>query len=507
MTTRPGAPAAVRADDWGWRYSGRRSWAARGLTLRVEPGERVLLLGASGAGKSTLLAGLAGVLGGDDDGEAEGALTVAGSRPSAARGTTGLLLQDPESQIVLARVGDDVAFGCENIGLPRDQIWPRVGWALASVGLDLPLDRPTSQLSGGQKQRLALAGLLAMQPGLLLLDEPTANLDPEAAVEVRDAVGAVLRATGATAIVVEHRVDLWREIVDRVVVLDPDGGVLADGPPDAVLADPSGELARAGVWLTGAGEATPPLIEPGERLLTARGLVFGRGPAITGQRRWGRSRRAARRATGIALPHHVDLDLAEGSALALTGRNGSGKSTLALTLGGLLPVFGGTLEAHSALAGQASVRPAEWASRELLTRIGSVFQDPEHQFLTSRVRDELAAGPRALRLPASEVEERVDALLAGLFLTELADANPFTLSGGQKRRLSVGTALATRPRLLLLDEPTFGQDANTWRSLVDLIVGLRAEGHAIVAATHDDAFIAAVGAAELRLASPAEVSA
>src|SRR5690606_38978479 len=196
--------ARVAARGWGWRYATRRAWAARGLNLDIAPGERILLTGHSGTGKSTLLHALAGVLGGDDEGEQEGALEIDGRDPRAARGLAGLVLQDPDTQAVMHRVGDDVAFGCENLGVPRDEIWGRVREALDLVGLDVPLDRSTSALSGGQKQRLALAGALAMRPGLLLLDEPTANLDPDGVVEVRDAVARVAAETGATLVVVEH---------------------------------------------------------------------------------------------------------------------------------------------------------------------------------------------------------------------------------------------------------------------------------------------------------------
>ncbi|UAJ81192.1 ABC transporter ATP-binding protein [Leifsonia sp. ZF2019] len=498
-------PAAVRVGGWGWRYSGRSAWAVRDLALTIEPGERVLLLGASGAGKSTVLAGLAGVLGGDDDGESEGLMEVDGRQPARARGTTGLLLQDPDAQVILARVGDDVAFACENLGVPREQIWPRVRAALAAVGLTVPLDHPTSQLSGGQKQRLALAGLLAMRPGLLLLDEPTANLDPDGVHEVRDAVAAALDATGATLVVVEHRVAVWRDLVDRVIVLAADGGVLADGHPDAVLADAGSTLRSAGVWLPDDIVPKAPTVTLGEALLTARELAFGRGPAVARRRRRRRSER--RSPSVVALPERVSVDLAEGSAIALTGRNGAGKSTLALTLGGLLPVLGGALRAEPALAAGAGAAPEGWRSRDLLTRIGSVFQNPEHQLVASTVRDELAAGPRALGLTEREIRDRVDDLLDRLALSAVADANPFTLSGGQKRRLSVGTALATRPRLLVLDEPTFGQDANTWRGLVRTIAELRGSGHSIVTATHDTEFIAAIGATDLPLGSAREVAA
>lgn len=235
-------PLAVEARGWGWRHASRIAWALRDVSLRIEEGERVLLLGASGAGKSTLLHGLAGVLGGDEEGEAEGALLIGGVPASLARGQAGLVLQDPDSQVILARVGDDVAFGCENLGIPRDEIWRRVGSALDAVGLDVPLDRPTKALSGGQKQRLALAGSLAMRPGLLLLDEPTANLDPEGVIEVRDAVERMLQTQRTTLIVVEHRLDVWLPLIDRVIVIG-EGGVIADGQPSRVLADEGARLA------------------------------------------------------------------------------------------------------------------------------------------------------------------------------------------------------------------------------------------------------------------------
>ena len=270
-----------------------------------------------------------------------------------------------------------------------------------------------------------------------------------------------------------------------------------------MLADASSTLRSAGVWLPEETVPAPEAVTPGAALLTARDLAFGRGPAVARRRR----RSARRTPIGSALPERVSLDLAEGSALALTGRNGAGKSTLALTLGGLLPVLGGTLRAEAALAGDADPHPEAWRSRELLTRIGSVFQNPEHQLVASRVRDELAAGPRALGLPEAEIAARVDDLLDRLALSAVADANPFTLSGGQKRRLSVGTALATRPRMLVLDEPTFGQDANTWRGMVRTIAELRAAGHAIVTATHDAEFVTAIGAITLELGAGREVAA
>jgi energy-coupling factor transport system ATP-binding protein len=413
----------------------------------------VLLLGASGSGKSTLLRALAGVLG-DDEGEAHGSLSVAGQ--------AGLVLQNPDSQIVMSRIGDEVAFGCENLAVPRDEIWPRVRAALEAVGLDLPLDHPTSALSGGQKQRLAIAAVLAMRPGILLLDEPTANLDAAGVTEVRDAVGRALAGRDSSLVVVEHRVEVWAPVVDRVVVLSPHG-VIADGDPAAVLRERGPELAAAGIWVPGRTPPAPTRHRPAPVIAeTAAGLTVGRDTTAV--------------LTGL------DLTVSGGEVLAVTGPNGSGKSTLALTLAGLLPPLAGRLDAF----GRGS--PHRWRSRDLLPLIGSVFQNPEHQFVASTVRAELEVGPHALKQPP----DRVDELLERLRLTALERANPFTLSGGEQRRLSVATALATSPRMLMLDEPTFGQDLVTWAELVALIAELADAGTAVVAATHDAEFAAAL---------------
>jgi len=486
----PGAPggvpggSAVQARGWGWRHATRSSWAVEGLDLCIEPGERVLLLGASGAGKSTLMHALAGVLGGDEEGESAGELSVDGAAPESARGRVGLVLQDPDSQVVLARVGDDVAFGCENLGVPRDEIWTRVADALDAVGLDLPLRHPTSELSGGQKQRLALAGVLAMRPGLLLLDEPTANLDPGGVVEVRDAVERVLARTGATLVVVEHRVEVWWKLVDRVVVLAPGGGVLADGTPDEVLAREGAALAASGVWVPGHTPEPP---------------VRRRHGAIEHVRTDGL---AVARREGAVLHSGIDLRVRSGRCLAITGPNGAGKSTTGLTIAGLIRPAAGEVVA-AGLAGALGTAPASWKSRELVSRIGTVFQDPEHQFVAATVREELAVGARAIGLDEAETAARIGGLLDRLRLRHLADANPFTLSGGEKRRLSVATVLVTRPALLVLDEPTFGQDARTWRELVAFLAELLDSGSSIVMVTHDADLVAALADEEFRMGPPA----
>ena len=477
-------PARITAAGWGWRYGGRRAPAVRDVSFAIEPGQRVLLLGASGAGKSTLLAGMAGLLGGADEGEETGSLLIDGERAEAHRGRVGLVLQDPDSGVVLSKVGDDVAFGCENLGVPASEIPSRVAEALDAVGLDVPLARATKALSGGQKQRLALAGVLAMRPGVLLLDEPTANLDPDGVREVRDAVERAVRETGATLVVIEHRTAVWADLMDRVIVVGADGGLLADGSPAEVFARHGAALAAVGVWVPGHPVG---LRVPGAARGDARAAVAASALSIS------RDRRTIVRAG-------LDLAVPREAATVITGPNGAGKSTLALTLAGLLPEAAGRVEAAPELAGRSGRRPSKWTSRELLTRIGTVFQEPEHQFLASTVRDELAIGPRSRGVDPAAVDEIVGELLEALRRFGVDEL--FTLSGGQKRRLSVATVLADAPPVIVLDEPTFGQDRRGWIELVQLLQSEIAAGTTVVAVTHDEDVLRHLGGHRIELGAP-----
>ena len=462
----------MEARGWGLRHAGRRDWALRGVDFAIEPGERVLLLGPSGSGKSTLLAALAGLIDAGGGAEVEGRLLVDGLEPRAARDRTGLLFQDPEAQIIMGRAGDDVAFGLENRCVPTESIWSRVDAALAAVEFAYDRERSTSALSGGEQQRLALAGTLALRPGLLMLDEPTANLDPENAAEVREVLDRVLARTGATLLLVEHRVEEAAGLVDRVIVLEA-GRVVADGPPGTVFRERGTELADAGVWVPDRPPAAPsPRDRPPSETLVLAELATFRYPG-----------------TVLDAVGPVDLAVRSSEALAIVGPNGSGKSTLALMLAGLVSPRTGIVVAGEALAAGHGHEPiARWPARDLARHIGTVFQDPEHQFLTGSVRDELLLGPRRTGLDGAAAARRADELLERLGLQRLAKANPFTLSGGEKRRLSVATALATAPALLVLDEPTFGQDRRTWAELLGLLAAMRDAGRGICFVTHDRAF-------------------
>ena len=530
----PYRPAALELRGWGYRHAYRNHFAVRDLSLSIPAGQRVLLLGASGIGKSTILEGVAGLLGDhapqsgqdqvedDEGGVTQGQVLIDGNPAISSRGRVGLVLQDPDAQAIFQRLGDNVAFGPENMGLPREQIWPRVRKAMAEVGLaDLQLTRPTMHLSGGQMQRLALAGALAMQPGLLLLDEPTANLDPVGVEQIVDAVRKVLDRQGSTMILVEHRAGPWMDMIDRVIVLglgEVEGGtegsgaaayrktvIMADGSPQEVFTDPGLDLAALGIWVPeayrSAKDSLPALGQdrsrPGQSdigqdehpvLLAAQDLAVGRQDK--------------------AVAEHIDLEFRAGQVTALVGVNGAGKSTLAMTLAGLLePVAGSVLAQDRLLREPQGQTPAEpepirWTSSQLAARIAYVFQNPEHQFARGTVLDEVKLAPIRTGMSEDRAQARALELLDRFRLRQYAHANPYTLSGGEKRRLTVASALAAAPQMLILDEPTFGQDRNTWVSMAQLIADLRDQGACIILVTHDRELVQALDARLVEMTPP-----
>ena len=530
----PYRPAALELRGWGYRHAYRNHFAVRDLSLSIPAGQRVLLLGASGIGKSTILEGVAGLLGDhapqndqdqvedDEGGVTQGQVLIDGNSAVSSRGRVGLVLQDPDAQAIFQRLGDNVAFGPENMGLPREEIWPRVRQAMAEVGLaDLQLTRSTMHLSGGQMQRLALAGALAMQPGLLLLDEPTANLDPVGVEQIVDAVKKVLDRQGSTMVLVEHRAGPWMDMIDRVIVLglgeveDDTGGsgtaayrktvIMADGSPKQVFNDPGLDLASLGIWVPeayrSAKDSLPELGRVRARsgqsghdqddhpvLLNAQDLSVGR--------------------QGKAVAEHINLEFRAGQITALVGANGAGKSTLAMTLAGLLePVAGSVLAQNRLLRGPQGQMPAEpepirWTSSQLAARIAYVFQNPEHQFARGTVLDEVKLAPIRTGMTEAQAQARALELLGRFRLRQYAHANPYTLSGGEKRRLTVASALAAAPQVLILDEPTFGQDRNTWVSMAQLIADLRDQGACIILVTHDRELVRALDARLVEMTPP-----
>ncbi len=502
----------IEIQDLRVRYAGRKAPALDGVDLALNEGETVLLLGASGSGKSTLALTLNGLIPHSLGCEMDGSVRVAGmdTRQTEVAGLSqrvGIVFQDPEAQFVTLKVEDEVVFGLENLCVPPGDMDGRVDRALARVGMAGHRHRRVDALSGGEKQRVALASLLAMEPRVLVFDEPTANLDPVGTREVFALISSLKERGEHTVVLIEHKLDDLMHLIDRVVALGEAGEVLADGPPRAVFRDHADALRSPGVWMPqtallahrmgGRGlplDPFPVTPDEAERALRRQPI-----PKIVGAKR----RRTPEGPPGTSVNgapaievrdlsyaygddrvlDSVSLTVPRGDFLAVVGANGAGKTTLALHLAGVLRP---PRDAVFVEGRDVSRTPA----RDLSRRVGYVFQNPEHQFVTDSVADEVGYGLRAMGLPEAEVAERTAAMLERFGLSRYAKANPFTLSHGEKRRLSVATMLAAGQQTLILDEPTFGQDQKNAGEMMALLRELNAGGRTIVVITHDMTLVA-----------------
>jgi energy-coupling factor transport system ATP-binding protein len=517
----PGGTSSAIVDlrDITYTYEGETSPVINGVSLCVEPGEFVLILGPSGCGKSTLLNVLNGTIPHTLRGELGGHAVVCGKSVPDTKVTNfatevGMVFQDPEAQIINTRVRDEVCFGLENLCRPADEIMARQAEALAYVGLPDAGDLSIFDMSGGQKQRVSIAAVLAARPRLLVLDEPTANLDPAGMAEVFAVLHRLNRESGTTIIMVEHRVDELADRVTRVIMMDR-GEVVFDGKPRAAFArrreghSEEAETIATSAWFpqvsefalelaTAAGIAVAPdvmplnvteavafaegvmargLVQstakpaapesaaPGEKLLSIRDLTFG----YTRER---------------PILKNVSLELETRSIVALLGQNGSGKTTLARALIGINPVERGTV-----YLGDRDI--SDLGPREISAEIGYVFQNPDHQFVTDQIDEEVAYGLKVRGYAEDFIARRVDEVLDIVDLARYRHRSPFNLSLGERRRLSVATMLVLEPRLLVLDEPTIGQDHERAQHLMRLMDRLRERyGTTILMITHDVRLVA-----------------
>jgi len=431
--------ALARVERLTFAYPEAETPALTDVSLAVDSGEVVALLGPSGSGKSTLLRALAGLVPHFHGGRFSGSVVVAGldtrrRRPAELAGTVATVFQDPEDQVVMARVENEVAFALENLGTPAKEIWPRVETALGSVGAANLVGRRTAELSGGELQRVSLAAALAIRPSLLLLDEPTSQLDPAGA----DAFFTRLRGSGAAVVLAEQRTARPLALADRVLFLER-GRLLLDAPRDEALA----WLARhrplylpPGPASNGHGEATA-----GGVVCRAEGVSF-----------------AYRH--GLPVLDGVDLELRRGEVVVLEGPNGSGKTTLAKLAAGLLEPQGGRLERRATA--------------------GYLVQDPGRYLVRERVLDEVAL--------AVGDTVRARRALARFGLDALAERYPRDLSSGERERLGVAAVAVAEPDLLILDEPTRGVDPERKAGVAEWLFSYAAAGRAALVATHDRSF-------------------
>jgi energy-coupling factor transporter ATP-binding protein EcfA2 len=432
------------------------------VSFDVQPGECLVVTGPSGCGKSTLARVLTGLIPQVIPAEISGTVQVAGldvraHTPAEISASVGTVFQDPSTHLFHLRVADEVAFGPQNLNLAPDEIRARVEWAMDTLGLTGLADRKPSDLSGGQKQRLAIASALAMRPSVLVLDEPTASLDVPGTRSVVAALEELRQKFGLTIILMEHRLAEVRNLADRVLVLDK-GRAVASGEFDRVLGDHQ-LLQRYG------------LRRPTEEPLTRwEDLLSPNGNHPEGAQPLLEVQDVSAGYRGQAVVENVNLELYPGEFIALVGDNGAGKSTLALAIAGLLKPLHGQVR----FLGRPRLRPG--------LDISLLFQNPADQLFTDSVEEELAFGPRNLRCYEPAWAEQV---LANADLTCLRTRRPLSLSVGQQQRTALASCLSLRPRLVILDEPTLGQDWGHLQQLMDFILALNQQGTAILLITHD----------------------
>ena len=473
--------AVVRLSRVTLRYGD--DCALNDVTLEVPRGQRVCVLGANGSGKSTLASVICGLLAPDEgDVELVGERVCEGGAPDLAayrraRRGLGLVFQNPDDQIVTSVVADDVAFGPENLGLPRDEIRRRVDRELARVALTDYARADPSRMSGGQRQRVCIAGALAMEPQVLVLDEPSSLLDVRGREAIMRVMGR-LTAAGATLVHVTHFMD-EALAADRVIVMRA-GRIVLDGAPREVFCD-----ANAGL-IDELGLELPFDL----RLLRARRALASGAATDRAQQALLSKNSAARepfcRVSGVSYsytPRRAALDdvsfqVLEGETCAVVGQTGSGKSTLLRLLCGLEAPDAGSVEVAGATTATKRGR------RDVRCAVGYVMQHPERQLFAQTVESDVAFGPRNMGLPADEVARRVDHALDLVGLAAKKDLSPFELSGGQKRLAAIAGVLAMQPKLLVLDEPTAGLDPRGRAGLRRLLAELRAHGVTIVQVTH-----------------------
>ena len=492
---------AVSIEGLSYRYRGQEKTALDGVDLEVAEGEFVVVMGPSGAGKSTLCVALNGLIPHFFRGRMEGEVRIRGRSTREGKvgefaREVGLVFQDFEAQLFSTNVALEVAFGPENFQVEREEMVRRVESVLERVRLQGFEDRTPATLSGGQKQRLAIASVLAIEPRILCLDEPTTDLDPIGKLGVFEIAEELKERDDVTLIVVEHETEETLD-ADRIVVLR-DGKIVADRPAREILRDVElleessvmplqvtrffhergtedgqlpltpeegvEEFGRRGWRVSSAGHRE--LVEADERREEGYGEPVIEVEGLT-----------YRYPNGVLALEGVDLTVRRGEFLAVLGQNGSGKTTLVKHFNGLLKPTEGSVRVD----GEETVKQG---IRLLGQRVGYVFQNPDHQIFSDTVADEVAFGPKIREMEADEIEERVREALAAVGMEGRGDEDPFGLTKGERQRVAVASVLAVRPEVLILDEPTTGLDYTEQRSMMDLVKRLNEGGSTIIAVTH-----------------------
>lgn len=498
--------AVIELRDVTFQYRAQSEPTLHGIDLTVRRGEKIAVVGASGSGKSTLLSLLNGLVPHRFGGTLTGSVRVAGAEPAAvplvrtAR-HVGTVLQDPSGQFVGLTVAEDIAFSLENQEVPSAQMPERVRAAATAAGIADRLGAAPQDLSGGQKQRVSIAGVLVDEVDVLLFDEPLAMLDPATGREAVELIDALHRERGITIVIVEHRLeDVLHRDVDRIVLM-ADGRIVADAPPDEIVA--SGMLERHGIrpplhvaalacagapvtaaqrpanaerieltetqiaairtWVASAGDlgGAPRTAPAGSLEIEGLGCVLGGGDG-----------------RGVRALEGVSTRIGRGEMVGILGSNGAGKSTLARVICGFEAATAGVVRLDG-------IDIAPWPIAERGEHVGFVLQEPGQMISASHIAEEIALGLRARGLDDAEIARRTESVLDVCGLRPFRTWPVSALSHGQKKRLTIAAVLALEPRVLILDEPTAGQDFAHYTEFMDFLAAVNAGGTTVLLITHD----------------------
>lgn len=488
----------IEVDNFSFSYDTFESPVLHNLSFTLAKGETLLMLGPSGSGKSTLALCLNGLYPTAIDGFTEGSIYLFGKKieeylPGEVSQHIGVVFQDPEAQFCMLTVEDEIAFGLENLKIPRSEIAERIKWALSLVGLQDYVFANISTLSGGMKQKLALACVLAMKPNMIILDEPTAMLDPITTREFAQTIKKLQAELHFSLIVIEHKLDHWVPFTDRCLVFSEAGNILFDGPPRDCFENYLEVLEEQGVFLPKTIALSEQLGFANSASLTENELLemlvegnfspedlplFTLNKDIHLAEPILKTNAVTYIKNDKTILKNMNLSIPQAALTAIVGPNGAGKSTLSYILSGLVkPSNGEILYKSNSLSLMSDFEKSK--------TIGYVFQNPEHQFVADTVYEEIAFSLKMQKINEEEIRTIVERILLACRLQELSNQHPFSLSQGQKRRLSVATMMVDEQPLLILDEPTYGQDAKTASELMNMISNRLAAGYSALMITHD----------------------